>query len=37
MHIKRLQIKNFRGIKQLDWILDDELKLVCLIGARRFY
>ncbi|AMK79463.1 ATP-dependent nuclease [Corynebacterium glutamicum] len=32
MHIHRLKIKNFRGIKFLDWTLPQEQKLVTLIG-----
>ena len=31
MYIKRIEIKNFRGIKKMDWILEN--KLLCLIGA----
>lgn len=31
MYIKRVKIENFRGIKEMDWILEN--KLLCLIGA----
>lgn len=31
MYIKRIKIENFRGIKGMDWILEN--KLLCLIGA----
>ncbi len=31
MYIKRVKIENFRGIKEMDWILEN--KLLCLIGT----
>ncbi len=31
MYIKQVKIENFRGIKEMDWILEN--KLLCLIGA----
>ena len=31
MYIKRIKVDNFRGIKKMDWILEN--KLLCLIGS----
>lgn len=31
MYIKRIKVENFRGIKKMDWILEN--KLLCLIGS----
>ena len=32
MKIRRLQIRNFRGIKELDWVIPADRKLICIIG-----
>lgn len=32
MKMRNLSIRNFRGIKKLDWTLDKEDNLICLIG-----
>lgn len=33
MRIRRLRISNFRGIRNLDWCIPADKKLICLIGA----
>lgn len=32
MRIRRVEIQNFRGIKQLSWIVPKENRLICLVG-----